>query len=137
MTPVFADAYYWFALVNPDDEAHDEACTLSQSLSEPVVTTPWVLTEVGDGLHEPANRPTFLRLMAAIAGDSQTTVIPAEQKWFDRGVALFGARLDKKWSLTDCISFAVMQELGLTDALTGDRDFAQAGFRMLMAPSKT
>jgi predicted nucleic acid-binding protein len=134
MTPVFADAYYWFALVNPRDQSHQEAQTLSQSLSEPLVTTTWVLTEVGDAMHDPVNRPTFIRLMEAIANDSQTTVIPAEQKWFDRGLALFAARLDKKWSLTDCISFAVMQDLGLTDALTGDRDFVQAGFRALMIP---
>jgi predicted nucleic acid-binding protein len=132
MTPVFADTYYWLALINPRDQAHQETRTLSQSLSQPLVTTAWVLTEVGDAMHDPANRPTFVRLLQSLANDPQTTVIPAEQKWFDRGVALFGARLDKKWSLTDCISFVAMQEMGLTEALTGDGDFVQAGFRKLM-----
>lgn len=96
-------------------------------------TTAWVLTEVGDAMHDPANRPMFARLMDDLANDPQSTVVTAEQKWFDRGLALFAARLDKKWSLTDCISFAVMQDTGLTDALTGDSDFVQAGFRKLMA----
>lgn len=86
------------------------------------------MTEVGEAMHDPANRPTFVRLMHDIASDPQTTVIAAEQKWLDRGFALFAARLDKKWSLTDCISFVVMQERGLT----GDGDFVQAGFRKLM-----
>jgi len=133
MIAIFADTYYWLALINPRDEAHQEAITLSQTLSEPLLTTTWVLTEVGDAMHDPANRPTFIRLMHDIANDPQTTVIPAEQKWFDRGFALFSKRLDKKWSLTDCISFIVMQDLRLTDALTGDGDFVQAGFRKLMA----
>jgi predicted nucleic acid-binding protein len=132
VTPVFADMYYWLALINPRDQAHEEALTLSQSLSEPLLTTVWVLTEVGDAMHGPANRPTFVRLLQSIAIDPQTTVIPAEQRWFDRGVVLFGTRLDKKWSLTDCISFVVMAEMGLTEALTGDSDFVQAGFRKLM-----
>ncbi len=133
MSPVCADTYYWLALINPRDQAHQEALTLSQSLSEPLLTTAWVLTEVGDAMCDPVNRPTFVRLMVDIANDPQTTVIAAEQSWFDRGLALFAARLDKKWSLTDCISFVVMQDMALTDALTGDGDFVQAGFRKLMA----
>jgi predicted nucleic acid-binding protein len=133
MSPVFADTFYWLALINPRDQAHHEARTLSQSLSEPLLTTAWILTEVGDAMHDPVNRPTFVRLMHDIANDPQTTVVSAEQRWFDRGFAIFSARLDKRWSLTDCISFAIMQDMGLTDALTGDSDFVQAGFRKLMA----
>jgi predicted nucleic acid-binding protein len=133
MKAVFADSYYWLALINPRDQAHQEALTLSQSLSEPLVTTAWVLTEVGDAMHEPANRPTFIRLMRDIVADAATTLVPADQQLFDRGVTLYAARHDKSWSLTDCISFVVMEDLGLTDALTGDGDFAQAGFRKLMA----
>jgi predicted nucleic acid-binding protein len=44
-------------------------------------------------------------------------------------VALYGARPDKEWGLTDCISFVVMEERGLTLALTTDRHFEQAGFQ--------
>ena len=72
--------------------------------------------------------PVFYQASANIAVDSATTVVPAEQRWFDLGAALYEARLDKKWSLTDCISFVVMQEMGLT----ADGDFVQAGFRILM-----
>ena len=51
---------------------------------------------------------------------------------FDKGVGLYAARPDKDWSLTDCISFVVMQEHGITDALTGDHHFEQAGFKALL-----
>jgi uncharacterized protein len=52
---------------------------------------------------------------------------------YERGVAFYAARSDKAWSLTDCISFIVMEEEGICDALTGDRHFAQAGFVPLFA----
>lgn len=132
MTPVFADTYYWLALINPRDAAHQEAIALSQSLTQPLVTTTWTLTEVGDAMCQPANRPTFVRLLQDIKADPDTSVVESEQEWFDLGAKLFAARLDKKWSLTDCISFVIMEDMGITDALTGDGDFTQAGFRILM-----
>lgn len=46
---------------------------------------------------------------------------------------LYEARLDKSWGLTDCISFVVMADQGLTDALSGDLHFRQAGYRALLA----
>lgn len=62
------------------------------------------------------------------AYDVRTAVIAAEQSLMDRGLQLYSARPDKDWSLTDCISYVVMQENGLTEALTGDYHFEQAGF---------
>jgi predicted nucleic acid-binding protein len=60
-----------------------------------------------------------------------TTIVGASETLFERGVELYSKRLDKNWSLTDCISFVVMQDLGITEALTGDQHFEQAGFRAL------
>lgn len=60
------------------------------------------------------------------------TIVPFSAELFDRGIAPYSERRDKDWSLTDCISFVVMQEHGLTDALTSDRHFEQAGFRRLL-----
>jgi predicted nucleic acid-binding protein len=44
----------------------------------------------------------------------------------------YRARADKAWSLTDCISFVVMSEHGLSEALTADVHFEQASFRALL-----
>ena len=60
---------------------------------------------------------------------------PAHEPWFARGKELYGDRPDKSWSLTDCISFVVMTERGISDALTGDHHFVQARFRALHLPS--
>ena len=59
-------------------------------------------------------------------------ILPAETTLWERGLSLYLQRRDKDWSLTDCISFAAMQEEGLTEALTGDHHFEQAGFTVLL-----
>lgn len=64
--------------------------------------------------------------------DPDVTVIRVNADLFDAGLQLFADRLDKYWSLTDCISFVVMLREGITDALTGDHHFEQAGFRALL-----
>jgi len=46
---------------------------------------------------------------------------------------LYRDRADKEWPLTDCISFVVMHDRGLSEALTADHHFEQAGFRALLA----
>jgi hypothetical protein len=96
-----------------------------------MVTTEWVLTEVGDGLAAVDKRSKFERLLDTVNTNPSIHVEPSESALFERGVALYTARPDKAWSLTDCISFVVMEREGITDALTGDRHFEQAGFRIL------
>jgi uncharacterized protein len=59
-------------------------------------------------------------------------IVPPNQELFDEGIHLFAERPDKEWSLTDCISFIIMREYDLTDALTADHHFEQAGFRILL-----
>lgn len=61
-----------------------------------------------------------------------TRIIPDSEELFQRGLSLYEARTDKGWSLTDCISFLVMSDENLTDALTGDHHFEQAGFTKLL-----
>ncbi len=128
MTPYFADSYYYIALLNPSDEDHTRVVAFTRGINRPVVTTTWVLTEVGDAFAQPRHRPAFLELLKALATNESATVVEATQELFDRGVELYRRRPDQEWPLTDCISFAVMQEYTLRDALTGDHHFEQAGF---------
>jgi predicted nucleic acid-binding protein len=59
-------------------------------------------------------------------------IVPPEPELFERAIEFYGRRADKAWSLTDCVSFVVMADLGITDALTGDHHFEQASFRALL-----
>ena len=79
------------------------------------------------------DRPAFLILMQQLETDPELTVVPGSHDLFERGFQLFKTRADKEWSLTDCISFVVMEQMALTEALTADRHFEQAGFTMLLA----
>lgn len=132
MNGVFGDAFYFIALMNPSDRFHTAAIDLSISIPRSVVTTTWVLVEVADALSSPRHRRLVHRFLQQVPDGRKTRLITADREWYDRGLALYGARQDKEWSLTDCISFAVMTELGLTEALTGDHHFEQAGFRALL-----
>jgi len=128
----FADTSYLLALLNPDDELHASTTVLSATLDEVIVTTMWVLTELGDAMHRGRNRETFTRLLDTFGEHEDIEIVPASPELFHRGIALFRARPDKEWSLTDCISFVVMGEKGISEALTGDRHFEQAGFKTLL-----
>ncbi len=133
MNASFADSFYFLALLNPRDAAHDRAVAASRALPGRLVTTDYILIEVADALSSPRDRPRFLALLDALAADPDTAIIPADGDLFRRGTDLFRARADKDWPLTDCLSFVVMADLGLTEALTGDRHFLQAGFRPLLS----
>jgi uncharacterized protein len=135
MTARFADTFFFFALGNPQDPAHEQARRFAAPDTGPLVTTAWVLTELADGLSSPANRPAFLSLLRSLQNNAAFEIVPPEEDLFERGIDLFARRPDKAWSLTDCISFVVMTDHGLNEALTGDHHFEQAGFRALLRPT--
>ena len=132
MKTVFADTAYYLAFLNVHDELHGRSAEFTTSFDGQLLTTTWVLTEVADALSRPAFRSTVVDFVRAIQTDPQVTIVPADQELFDRGFDLFARRPDKDWSLTDCISFLVMEELGLKEAATLDRHFVQAGFDVLI-----
>lgn len=132
MKEVFADTAYYLALLNVHDELHGRAVAFTPGFNDRLLTTTWVLTEVADALCRPAFRATVVEFIVALQGDPQVTIVPAGQELFNRGFDLFSRRADKEWSLTDCISCVIMQERGLTDALTSDHHFEQMGFRILL-----
>ena len=132
MKPFFADTFYFLALLHLDDDAHSRSLAFSETSSEPLLTTAWVLTEVADALAMPGMRESFTRLLTALRGDPACMIVPPTQTLFDQGVELYAERPDKDWSLTDCTSFVVMRQQGVTQALTGDHHFEQAGFTALL-----
>jgi hypothetical protein len=129
---VFADSYYYLAFVNESDAGHRRALEFSRSYQGRAVTTEWVLTEVADALSGPEQRGIFLELLAELRRDPGLQVMEASHELFERGIALFSQRSDKSWSLTDCISFVVMEVHGIREALTADHHFEQAGFMPLL-----
>jgi len=132
MKPVFADTVYFLALLNPTDQLHRKARALNLQPPGPLLTTGFVLMEVGDGLSRPENRPRFARLLQLLNSQTDVTIVPASAELFREGCSLHAQRPDKEWSLTDCTSFIAMQEHSIETALTSDHHFEQAGFLALM-----
>ena len=132
MNRVFADAFYFFAALNPSDAAHQRALAYATQHNERMVSTAWVLTELADGLARTEKRHVFAQLVARLHADPDTEIVPPTEELMARGTELYNSRPDKKWSLTDCISFVVMEERGIREALTGDHHFEQAGFTALL-----
>ncbi len=133
MTTVFADSFYFFALLNPRDPAHARAVAFTGAYTGRIVTTGWVLTELADGWARPASwRSVFVQLQADVRANPDVAVVSCTDHLLDEGISLYAQRPDKEWSLTDCISFVVMRRDGITEALTGDHHFEQAGFVALL-----
>jgi predicted nucleic acid-binding protein len=131
MKPVFADTVYFAALLNGRDQYHQRAREFAALVGE-LVTTEFILVELADGLATSSQRGQFGRTRDALLASPGVTILPADASLFAEGVRLYTSRPDKEWSLTDCISFVVMTRLGLTEALTADHHFEQAGFVALL-----
>ena len=129
---VFADTAYFIALLNARDAAHAAALGFSRRTFNEIVLTEFILLELGDAFCNPADRADFLAMDAHTRTNPAHRIIPASPELLQRGRDLFAARPDKAWSLTDCISFVVMEDLAIADALTTDHHFSQAGFRALL-----
>ncbi len=132
MKRLFADTSYYLALLNPRDAWYQRACDLSRQLDADIVVTDYVLLELGNAFSPVLLRQRLRPMIESLRSDSAVECVPANEELFERGLELFGQRPDKEWSLTDCLSFVVMQDYGLTDALTTDNHFEQAGFRALL-----
>jgi predicted nucleic acid-binding protein len=133
MKSVFADTFHFLALLKADDPYHAQAVKLHRVRWRKLVTTDCVLLETGDACCEPQDHGDFLALYDSLPKDSRVEIVRLTPELLERGVSLFRGRGDKRWPLTDCISFVVMQERELTEALTADHHFEQAGFKALLA----
>lgn len=132
MTPCFADSFAFLAMLTPGSYRHAEAVAWLGSSRRPLVLTEWILTELADGLCHHSSRARLVALEDRLRVNPHVTIVPASSELFRRGMLLYRSRADKDWSLTDCVSFVVMREQGIVDALTADHHFEQAGFVALL-----
>lgn len=135
LEPIFLDTAYVNALVNTRDQWHDAAVDWERKLSldrRRLVTTEFVLVEIADGLAAIRFRGQAARVIAALQASPLLEIISASRELFMAALEMYRGRPDKDWGLTDCASFVVMGERGLSEALTTDDHFRQAGFRALL-----
>ncbi len=132
MREVFADTSFYVALVNIRDALHRSAIDFARTFRGRVVTTEFVLVELGNNLSRSRHRAKFVKLVEDLRSHPAMRIVPISTELFDAGLAIYAQRSDKHWSMTDCISFVIMKEMRVTEALTADRHFEQAGFAVLL-----
>jgi predicted nucleic acid-binding protein len=133
--PLFADAFYWIALLNPDDDHHDRVKHLaSQFQRRRIVTTEEVLVEVlaSFSAQSAVRRRAVVVSVRKIMANRNIEVEPQSHDSFLAGLALYDDRPDKGYSLVDCISMNTMRARGIYEALTRDEHFEQEGFVRLI-----
>jgi predicted nucleic acid-binding protein len=131
---LFADTFYWVALLNPRDPFHARVASVNLGLGAArLVTTDEVLTEVLNWFSRsgPIWRGKATILVRNLHSNPDVDVLPQTRADFDAALALYEARPDKGYSLTDCRSMVALRALGISEVLTNDHHFTQEGFTIL------
>jgi predicted nucleic acid-binding protein len=144
MRRIFADTLYWVAITHRKDQWHQAAVKASRSLAGcHFVTTDEILTEVLAAFCEagPMLRQRAAALVRKLHNKATVTIHPQTRDTFFSGLALYEARPDKGYSLTDCISMATMRSEGISEVLSRHGHLKQEGFavplqtaRLVFAP---
>ncbi|MCY3022019.1 MAG: PIN domain-containing protein, partial [Planctomycetota bacterium] len=129
---ILVDTGYFIALLTPSDALHQRACAWAEAVDEPLLVTEYVLWECVNHLSLPEDREKAKALAQRVRLGNECVFVAASPELLDAGLRLHASRMDKAWSLTDCVSFVVMQERGITRALAYDQHFAQGGFEPLL-----
>ncbi len=134
---IFADTSGWANLLDSKQQHHQTAVSILNSLqqnNQQFVTTNYVLTELVALLTSPLRFPRkrVIRLMNDMKNSKFVRVVHIDETLDTDSWELLSKRSDKTWSLVDCSSFVVMQRQKLTEALTTDHHFTQAGFVSLL-----
>ena len=132
MKKTFVDTAFILAVVSEKDELHQKSRELVKIYGTlPWMTTDLVLYEVANPLARNA-KPQAQKIISEFLEADGIEIVYASPALFRKGFALYCKYADKTWGLVDCVSFVVMRENGITDALTNDTHFQQAGFNALM-----
>jgi predicted nucleic acid-binding protein len=135
MNAFFADTFYWIAFTNVQDAAHDRVKAFTRSARPDVIcTTEEVLTEYLNyfGAWGPHFRSKAALNIQNMLENRTVRIVAQTADSFRTGFELYRARLDKGYSLTDCISMETMRSEAITDMLTNDVHFEQEGFRAVL-----
>jgi len=129
----FLDTSFLIALEASDDQCHQQAKSLWCDFKKhplPLVTTSYIADEISTFFNRRNPHAKAVEIVQNLMDSPSVFFVHINEDLFNKGWQFFKKHDDKRFSLTDCISFAVMHDMKLTMALTFDKHFAQAGFEM-------
>ncbi len=128
---IFVDAGFVIALINQRDQYHARATELADRFTtSPLLITDAVLLEIGNALSRSYKQEAATIIEYFLASE-EVEVVHLNSELFKQALVLYQGYQDKTWSLVDCISFVVMKEAEITQVLSFDIHFTQAGFQPL------
>jgi uncharacterized protein len=128
----FIDTFFIVALVNVRDFYHEKAVELSVEYEgKSLITTDAILLEISNSLSRNYKTESVI-IIEKLLSSFETEIIRLNESLFEKAFSLYKSHADKTWGLVDCMSFVVMKEQNLQNALTCDKHFSQAGFTALM-----
>lgn len=134
MKSLFMDTGYVLALELSHDQHHRAAQQHWRSLLDALptlITTSYVFDETVTFFNSRGYHAKALEVGNALLNSPSVQCIPVDEALFHAGWAWLQQHQDKRYSLTDCISFVTMRQHGIATALAFDRHFIQAGFQVL------
>jgi predicted nucleic acid-binding protein len=135
MREVFLDTSFAIALSAITDQNHPKAVQLAEQIENEnvhLITTQAILLEIGNALSKQRYRSAAIQLLESLESDPNIEIVPLTNELYRAAFQLFKSRQDKEWGLIDCISFVVMENRAITEALTADDHFNQAEFYALL-----
>jgi predicted nucleic acid-binding protein len=137
MAELFCDTSGWGHLVDSTQAYHTLATVLyraARQQNRKIITTNYIVTELVALFTSPLRVPrlTTIGFIESLQTSPHIEIVHIDPTMHRQAWELLARREDKVWSLVDCASFAVMQERKITEALTTDRNFEQAGFIRLL-----
>jgi uncharacterized protein len=135
MRKIFVDTSGWIGLINKSDEIYQKASEVYQLKRDKgytFLTHRGILLETGNSLSSIRLRESVIGLKKKLDNSDLVETVEITDEFYESGWELFAERLDKDWGIVDCISFVVMERFGITEALTTDKHFEQAGFIKLL-----
>lgn len=131
MNQIFIDTGFIIALINERDQYHQQAVKLANRFEGyPLLATDAVLLEVGNALVRNYKRQA-IEIIEQFLDADEIEVVSLTPQLFNQALTFYKRYQDKEWGLVDCVSFTVMREAGVTQALAFDKHFVQAGFQLL------
>jgi predicted nucleic acid-binding protein len=129
---ILVDTGYLVALLDSRDQLHERALKWSSFVTSPLIVSSGVIWETVNYFSDAPLREAVHVLIAKLRAASDCLIVHVDATLFASGLQMHRDRSDKQWSLTDCISFIIMRDRGIRQALAYDRHFEQAGFDTML-----
>ena len=135
MKRAFADTFYWTALLNPKDQWYLSIRKIQPELANvQIITSETVLIELLNFYSKYGSemRRNVIDTVRDILVDLDVEYISHSPEIFLEALNFYEKRLDKGYSLTDCVSMLTMKTLNIREILTHDNHFEQEDFTVLL-----